>query len=351
MERWLQEIETVLSVLSVISHRVVVSMVFNSFRLQPIPAGAQVYDSYGQKCNHRFLLNYGFAVEDNRELDGFCPNEVPLELTLNQEDPLFTQKVDFWMRGELNAATSHSKRVRVCIANNENTRLLFSLLRTMSCNEDELRAITTPLASDMRGLFAPEHRGALASYYGSSSDIRHPLSLRNERAAMSKLAEIVSRALVQYPTSLARDKADLMDERAFPRFSNKRHAKIQVRGEKEVLHHYARWARTARDVLDVIEQELREEQQRGVEVQLGRGIVADDSPRRCGYDHIVRRMEEDETGMHHTIVRYCADVLGSLRREELKSLRRLRTTTTTTSAANTTTGTPALGTKRFEHYP
>lgn len=36
----------------------------------------QVYDSYGQKCNHRFLLNYGFAIEHNREADGFCPNEV-----------------------------------------------------------------------------------------------------------------------------------------------------------------------------------------------------------------------------------------------------------------------------------
>ena len=35
-----------------------------------------MYDSYGQKCNHRFLLNYGFAIEHNREADGFCPNEV-----------------------------------------------------------------------------------------------------------------------------------------------------------------------------------------------------------------------------------------------------------------------------------
>ena len=50
---------------------------FTITTLQAIPAGAEVLDSYGQKCNHRFLLNYGFAVEDNRELDGFCPNEVP----------------------------------------------------------------------------------------------------------------------------------------------------------------------------------------------------------------------------------------------------------------------------------
>jgi histone-lysine N-methyltransferase SETD3 len=37
---------------------------FTITTLQKISGGAQVYDSYGQKCNHRFLLNYGFAVEE-----------------------------------------------------------------------------------------------------------------------------------------------------------------------------------------------------------------------------------------------------------------------------------------------
>ena len=35
-----------------------------------------MYDSYGKKCNSRFLLNYGFAVENNRDPDGTCHNEV-----------------------------------------------------------------------------------------------------------------------------------------------------------------------------------------------------------------------------------------------------------------------------------
>ena len=43
---------------------------------QGIMNSAQVYDSYGQKCNHRFLLNYGFSIENNVEIDGYCPNEV-----------------------------------------------------------------------------------------------------------------------------------------------------------------------------------------------------------------------------------------------------------------------------------
>lgn len=49
---------------------------FTITTLHRILGGAQVYDSYGQKCNHRFLLNYGFAIENNQEANGFCPNEV-----------------------------------------------------------------------------------------------------------------------------------------------------------------------------------------------------------------------------------------------------------------------------------
>jgi len=327
---------------------------FTITTLQPIQAGAQVYDSYGQKCNHRFLLNYGFAVEDNRELDGFCPNEVPLELNLNLNDPLYQHKLDFWMRGEINLAAAssllnnkphnaHAKRVRVCVSNNENTRLLFSLLRTINCSADEFRAVTSPVASDMRSLFVAEHRSSLTSYYRSCRDIRHPLSSRNERLSMLNLLQIISVALAKYPTSLAVDKTDLSDERRYPPFSNERHARIQVRGEKEVLYHFAQWGRTALEVLDVIEQELKEEQQRGsVEVQLGRGVIVnDETPSRTGgFDSFIRKMEEDETedGLHHTIIRYCADVLGSLRREELKSLRRQRATLAATAGKSDESG-------------
>lgn len=33
--------------------------------LRPIEAGSEVFDSYGQKCNSRFLLNYGFTLPAN----------------------------------------------------------------------------------------------------------------------------------------------------------------------------------------------------------------------------------------------------------------------------------------------
>jgi len=37
----------------------------------------------------------------------------------------------------------------------------------------------------------------------------------------------------------------------------------------------------------------------------------------CEYDEKIHSMEEDSM-IHHTILRYCADVLGSVRREERK---------------------------------
>ena len=52
------------------------SQCFTVVALQDINVGEQVYDSYGQKSNHRFLLNYGFSVEKNIEPDGYCPNDV-----------------------------------------------------------------------------------------------------------------------------------------------------------------------------------------------------------------------------------------------------------------------------------
>jgi len=378
--------------------------------LQSILAGAQVYDSYGQKCNHRFLLNYGFAVEDNREVDGFCPNEVPLEICVPPDDPLYDARMAFWTRGEdgmhagtagggvsalaaavaaasagrdrgqdptamvesaLKAAaaarernhhlspgggsipvqTSSVKRVRVCVSNNENTRTLFSMLRVLACNEIELRAISsTPPAQHHSsiggdcsnyvsrallglanaGVGEPASGGASggsgsssSTFYRTCRDIRHPLNVRNEKAAMMLLIEIMSKALKTYPTSLAQDILDLVNESAYPRFSNKRHAKIQVRGEKEVLHHFAQWAKAALDVLEVIELELAIE----------RGDVgADGAPLRRdepGFDYLIRVMEDEESSggdnaLHHTIVRYCADVLGSLRREEIKIMRRIK---------------------------
>ena len=51
-----------------------------------IKKGDQIYFSYGRKCNSRFLLNYGFCLENNTE------NEISFNVTMREDDPLLEQK-------------------------------------------------------------------------------------------------------------------------------------------------------------------------------------------------------------------------------------------------------------------
>jgi len=359
-------------------------------------AGAQVFDSYGQKCNHRFLLNYGFAVEDNREMDGFCPNEVPIEVSIPDDDPLYDARHEFWMRGEsdgntissgfghsnhalsavmaaaaanaghgqnsnriqsafeavagavgdsnagrLGGARSHSigsdsaplvRRVRVCVSNNENTRILFSMLRVLAANEEDLRAMSTAptlpfgdsgcsvyLSRALRGYTAANPDSAAfvtmqhAAFFRTCRDIRNPINLRNEKAAMELLLDLLGTALESYPCSLAEDVTDLMDEEVYPKFSNRRHAKIQVRGEKEILHHFAFWAQTAIGLIELIEMEIAFEN----------GEEQDGGSPNPGFDYIVQAMEDDDA-LHFTVIRYCSDVLGALRKDAIQTIRQER---------------------------
>mmetsp|Transcript_18601 Transcript_18601/g.27293 ORF Transcript_18601/g.27293 Transcript_18601/m.27293 type:complete len:560 (-) Transcript_18601:604-2283(-) len=259
---------------------------FTITTLQTIQAGAQIYDSYGQKCNHRFLLNYGFAIENNIELDGFCPNEVPLELTIAPSDACFDAKLDFWCRED----SPPIKRVRVCVSNNENTKIMMSMMRVIVADAGELEAIT---GSGAGGGIRCSGSGIGVLVYRTCRDVRFPLSLRNENAALHNLLAVVRRALLAYPTTLAQDNEQLAGN-TLPQFSNARHAVIQVRGEKEVLHHFEDFVLTSLQVIDIDQDEQ--------------------------FDAAIKSMEG--MGKHHTIIRYCSDVIGAIRREEKRRVGR-----------------------------
>ena len=56
--------------------------------LEDIKRGEQVYDSYGKKCNTRFLLNYGFINLNNDA------NEYPLCVKMADDDQFAQQKME-----------------------------------------------------------------------------------------------------------------------------------------------------------------------------------------------------------------------------------------------------------------
>lgn len=269
---------------------------FTITTLQTIQARSEIFDSYGQKCNHRFLLNYGFAVEQNVETDGFCPNEVPLEVTLSEADILFERKLDFWCRED----SPQIKRVRVCVSNNENTKILFSMIRVSVADEKDLESIIS--SSDISGYANTSGLGAatlrnnsalhMALAYRTCRDIRFPISMRNEKGMLLHLLYVVRLALSNYPTTMAQDRESLSDEISLPQFSNRRHAIIQVLGEKEVLHYFEDFALSALQLID----------------------ITDD-------DHFEAALKSLEGVKHFQILRYCADSIGSLRRREQKRSR------------------------------
>jgi len=238
---------------------------FTITTLQNITAGAQVYDSYGQKCNHRFLLNYGFSIENNVEADGFCPNEVPLEFKLLESDLAIEKKTTFWQAD----GGTLAKRIRVCATDNENTRVAFSYLRVMVATPEEFEIM----------------EGNSRFVYRTAKDIRFPFGLQNERAALAQLEKICLELLSKYPTSYDDDKK-LLESGTLRPFSNQRHAIIQILGEKKVLMHYILLAQTAMKVIDT-ELPLTDE---------------------C--------VQEMYTNNHRHIVDYCVNVIGQIRKHE-----------------------------------
>eukprot|EP01035_Chromulina_nebulosa_P036326 gene36326-48928_t len=154
--------------------------------LQNISCGAQVYDSYGRKCNHRFLLNYGFSVENNIESDGFCPNEVPLLLELNKSDPLFESKCSFWRRD----LSVPYRRIRVCVGDNENSKTMLAFLRIAEADKYDFDLLASCSGNNA---------------YRSIRDAQVAVSVPNEQRAMMSLVSICDQHLSDYPTSFEAD--------------------------------------------------------------------------------------------------------------------------------------------------
>ena len=224
---------------------------FTIVAVESLAIGAQVYDSYGQKCNHRFLLNYGFSVESNVEQDGFCPNEIPFLVGLREDDPLFEEKMLFLRR---DGGTGSSRRVRVAVGEPESTKVLLALLRLSEMSQNDY---SKAYAKAM----------GISGSFGSLREAMVPLSIENETKAMRTLMAKCMTALDNYPTSYDEDVQRLSGEKPYAGttppadapadhvdpvsvlYTNERHAVIQTRSEKEVLGHFLVMAEIAADLL------------------------------------------------------------------------------------------------------
>lgn len=92
-----------------------------------IQKGEPVYDSYGRKCNSRFLLNYGFIVEGNDA------NEVAVKVSFVEGDPLLKTKESL-MNQKI-----HSKNFRISANLEESaSRDFFGFVRFVVLDNEKL---------------------------------------------------------------------------------------------------------------------------------------------------------------------------------------------------------------------
>lgn len=185
---------------------------FTITSLGTIGSGSQVYDSYGKKCNHRFLLNYGFAVEDNTEEDGRNPNEVLVDFQLSPADgQLFYDK-----RAYLHESGIYTMDARLSRSHSDpNTREGFSFARLIVATEEEFSIMK---------MKSPAHSSP-------------PISFENEIRALQYLRKLMTTQLSLYETTIEEDNAILASKK-FPLFSNRIQALFFIRGEKEVCRYY-----------------------------------------------------------------------------------------------------------------
>lgn len=187
---------------------------FTITSLKPLSRGQQVMDSYGKKCNSKFLLHYGFAVECNREANGVCLNKISLQMRMRDDDPALREKLFMCPRTKkFSVSMSHQSK---------ETREALSFMRV---------AVATPVECRTMG---DNHVGIV--------------SAQNELAAVKGIAALMVERLKDYPTTWEQDKKDLVDGSLKP-FSNERNARVVISGEKEVAH---LWIRVARDIEDVL---------------------------------------------------------------------------------------------------
>ena len=248
-----------------------------------IESGAEVYDSYGKKCNSRYLLSYGFVVVDNTDADtGLDLNEARLLFRLRPPDDdgnLFERRmrllraVDAPPVMEARLSASHA-------ATGSSAAQAF--LRFAYASERELLQAAPRAPSDAAGAHIPldggryddcavwmcardkvcrmlhslwyvQHRVQVEVCVGRYvaphpihehipwlcvcvSRALQPLSIVNEAYVLAHIVRSCRDALVRYPTTLEEDDAVLeAPVVGLPEGSNARNARVLVRGEKSVL--------------------------------------------------------------------------------------------------------------------
>ena len=183
--------------------------------------GDEVTDSYGPKSNARYLLNYGFALEDNNDEAGRSRDDACLDVALPEH--LHAVRGHAWLPG------CPALRIRVGSGDDAAVEHALSAFRVVAASDDEFATLDREHLAPARrrgvfgdGIERPE-MAARAAVVGLASTPF--VSRRNELAALTALQELAT----ETAAALAPPPFD-EDESA-----NRRHARIYLEAQRSIL--------------------------------------------------------------------------------------------------------------------
>lgn len=149
---------------------------------EDIEKGEAIYDSYGRKCNSRFLLNYGFIVENNDA------NEVAIKVVFKEDDSFLIIKEKMIRQKYI------GKIFRVMASLDEcNTKDFLGFIRFIVIdNEDDMEML---LGSKENKVFEKDSIVIKAQ----NTPV---LSLENERKTLEYVKNLCHKSLEKYRTTL-----------------------------------------------------------------------------------------------------------------------------------------------------
>jgi histone-lysine N-methyltransferase SETD3 len=181
-----------------------------------IKEGCEIFDSYGKKTNARFLLNYGFCLDDNDT------SEFLLSVEFNESYPLFNLKTNFFQ--------------------NE-----YGFVRTFNLNNNFYESQIIELLSFLRFILFDGDINDLYNAINSSENIYNedvpltfyyipPLSKDLEVQVLKHLHFLCRKALANYPTTFEQDQ-NLYKTKKNISF-NLRNCLLLLMSEKTVLSYF-----------------------------------------------------------------------------------------------------------------
>ena len=183
---------------------------------EDIQEGSEIFDSYGRKTNARFLLNYGFCLEDNDT------SEYIMKITFNENYPLFEEKKNFFQ--------------------NE-----YELVRSFNLNNNFYESQIIEILSFLRFILFDGDINELYNAINSSENIYNeevtltfyyiqPISKELEIKVLKHLSLLCRRALGKYPTSFEEDQNLLKSKKNIS--FNLRNCLLLLMSEKTVLSYF-----------------------------------------------------------------------------------------------------------------